>query len=95
MTDAAEEVLEFQVDIDDLTLGEIEEIEEAFDAKLEDIDLSRAKALVYLIYLTKRRKDPDYTLEQARSVKVSALPQPEPERPTRARKGKSASGRRT
>lgn len=88
------ETLDFQVDIDEFTLGEIDELEQAFGCKLEEIDLERAKALVWMVYLTKRRKDPKYTLEQARAIKVSALPQPEEpaKRPTRARKGKGKNG---
>lgn len=32
-----------------------------------------AKAIVAMVYLTKRRDNPDYTLEDARAVKVSEL----------------------
>lgn len=79
------------VNVDDLTLGEVDDFEEA--SGLSIVDVSKllkgkkplpAKALIALVWITKRRADESYTLEQARSVKVSEL-ETEP-RPT---KGKS------
>jgi hypothetical protein len=42
----------------ELTLGEIEEIEDAFDKTIEEIDLNRTKAILLLIKFAKMRENP-------------------------------------
>ena len=63
------------VNIDELTLGELEEFEEATDLRLVggDLDKMPMKALVYLVYLAQRKADPAYTLEDARSLKMGDI----------------------
>lgn len=60
-------------DLSDLTLGEAELLEDAFDRPLAEIDLSRAKAVRYLYFIAKRREDPKVTLEDLEDITVAAL----------------------
>jgi hypothetical protein len=70
--------------LDDLSLGEIEEFETALGTTMADVDLSSAKAIIWLVYLVRRRENPEYTLEDARAVKLTDIIRPEEEeaRPT-------------
>ena len=75
----------YEVDPDDLTLGEIEIIEDVCDESIQDIDFTRARALIALAYTLIHRENPAFTMEDARKMKVGALgeaePEPEPEKP--------------
>lgn len=86
------------VSIDDLTLGEAEFFETETGISLEDMENFRLgdskkdakkpalpiKALTTLVCIAKRRSDPDFTMEQARNLKVSELDLEDPdENPTR------------
>jgi hypothetical protein len=62
-----------EYDLNDLTLGEVEELEDAFGRSISQIDLDSAKAMRYLVWFAKRRKDPAFTLEMAGSVQMSDL----------------------
>jgi len=62
-----------ELDPDDLTLGEVELLEEELDQPLEDIDFSRAKAMRVLVYLMVRRSEPQFTLEDAGELKVASI----------------------
>lgn len=67
---------EVRVDISDLTLGEVEEFEEITGLALSNFGEGKpfpAKALVALVYLTKRRTDTAFTLDDARQVHISDL----------------------
>jgi hypothetical protein len=72
--DQPAEVLEF--DVNDLTLGEIETIEEIVG---HDVlrELGRGtpgvKTLLAVVYVIKRRSDPDVTLDDVRGLKVNML----------------------
>jgi hypothetical protein len=72
--DQPAEVLEF--DVNELTLGEIETIEEIVG---HDVlrELGRgtpgAKTLVAVVYIIKKRSDPDVTLDDVRRLNVNAL----------------------
>jgi hypothetical protein len=64
--------------LDDLELGEVEEFETAMGGQtMAEVDLSSAKAIIWLVYLVKRREDPEYTLDDARSVKLTDIIRPE------------------
>lgn len=83
-----------EVDPEDLTLEEIGDLEDVTGKSLDEIaaDLAverySAKLLIGLIWIAGRRTDPEYTLEQARAVKVGELPQPNREtRRAQAKKG--------
>lgn len=67
---------EVRIDISDLTLGEAEEFEEITGLALSNFGEGKpfpAKAIVALVYLTQHRTDPDFTLDDARGVRMSAL----------------------
>jgi hypothetical protein len=84
----------YTLDENDLELGEIEMLEDELDAPIEQIDFNRAKAMRVLVYLVIHRENPDFTMDDAKAVKVSALvppteePEPDgvtaPKRPTKA-----------
>lgn len=85
----------FVVDLDDLELGEIEEFEESMGCSLAETDLNSAKALVRLIWITKKRDDPKFTLDKARKVKLSQLGDGEdegPPTPAKPRSKRAANG---
>ena len=69
------------IDSDRMTLGDIETFEEMTGERLETLEDGRpsGKALVALVYITKRRDDPNYTVEDARKVPVSDLADEEKE----------------
>jgi hypothetical protein len=75
---------------DALSLGECEEFEEMTGVSVSSLEESAVglpiKAITVLVWLTKRRDDPDSSLEDARKLKISDLdfgsdaePNPTPE----------------
>lgn len=72
-----------KVDIDALTMGDLLDFEEFVGRDLFEVLPTTpkeaegwrpsAKVLVALVWLTKRSENPDYTIEDARKVRVSAL----------------------
>lgn len=72
--DTPDEVLEF--DVNALTLGEIETIEEIVGRDVLR-ELGRgtpgAKTLIAVVYVIKRRSDPDVTLDDIRQMNVNTL----------------------
>lgn len=72
----------YEVDVDDLELGEIEVIEKAADAALANIDFGRAHAIRALVYVLKHRENPAFTMDDARQMKIGALAEQEPDEPT-------------
>lgn len=61
------------LNVEDLTLGEIEEMEQAAGLKLSELGNGSAKATIALIWISQRRLDPAFTLEDARALKVAEL----------------------
>lgn len=64
------------IDPDDLTLGEVETIEDIVGKPFSQVFSNggvSAKAAVALVYVVKRRANPDFTLEEARAYKISDL----------------------
>ena len=63
------------IDLNDLTLGEMEDFEKLSGIKLSDVEGGSvpAAALIALVYISKRRTDPKYTIKKARAVKVTDL----------------------
>ena len=61
------------IDLDSLTIGEVIEIEEitglAMDA-MQDSSSPKGKMLQALAYISRRRTDPDFTLEDALNLKL-------------------------
>lgn len=62
---------------DDLTIGDLEDFEEIVGASIDDAFQDgksvSTKTLKAVVFITKRRDNPDFTLEDARKVKVSEL----------------------
>lgn len=59
--------------LDDLSLGELEELEEALGAPMNEINFGSARALKYAVYFLLRGARPGFTLEDAAAVKAGAL----------------------
>lgn len=72
-------------DLEDFSLGDLEWLEEYLGAPLSDGQaMNSMKAAVGFVYLVKKRDDPNFTIEQARGVKLAAIDapdEPEPEKP--------------
>ncbi|RSM56043.1 hypothetical protein DMH03_31475 [Amycolatopsis sp. WAC 01376] len=61
------------IDIDELTIDEIEAVEEIIDASIESVakpGSCKGKFLHALAFVVKRREDPAFTIEQAGSLKI-------------------------
>lgn len=60
-----------EIDLNEFTLGEVEELENAVGRSLAELFEGSNTGLAYAwcIYIQNRRSDPSYTLEQAKSVK--------------------------
>jgi len=59
--------------LDDLTLGELEALEDHMGLPLSQVDMNSARAMKFLVWVVKHREDPSFTLEQAGMVKVTDL----------------------
>lgn len=77
--------MDIVVDVNDLTLGEVEQLEELTGLSVEDFGPGMkwsAKIVTAFVYISQKRNNPDYTLEDARKVKLGEF---EPSsRPTEA-----------
>lgn len=76
-------------DLDDFELGELEWLEDYIGKPLSDAGaLSSMKTAVGFVYIVKHREDPDFTVDQARKIKLAAIEGDDepvkPKRPTRA-----------
>jgi hypothetical protein len=58
---------------DDLTIGDIAEMEEEFGEPIEDIDFNRKKAIMWLVWLVRRSSEPELTLEDVGNTKIRDL----------------------
>ena len=69
----------FNIDINELTIGEIVEIEERTGLPLDALgqaDKPKGKMLQALAYISKRRDNPDFTWEMAGALKISTASDP-------------------
>jgi len=58
----------------DLTLNEVEEIEDACGGvALEQLDFARAKVLKAIVYTLLKRDDPEVTMDRVGAIKLRAL----------------------
>jgi len=78
--------MEIKLDTAQLTIGDVEDIEEICGASFSELNLEKpsgklAKAIVYVI---QRKNDPTFTLEDARNVKIDDLEITVEERPQQA-----------
>lgn len=61
------------IDIDELTISEIETVEDIIDASIESVakpGSRKGKFLRALAFVVKRRENPDFTIEQAGELKI-------------------------
>ena len=68
--------MQLLVDVNELTLGEVEELEELTGMAIEDFGPGMkftAKIAVAFVYITQKRINPDYTIEDARKVKLAEV----------------------
>lgn len=100
---AQDDGLEFTLDgkdypIDDFTLGEIEWLEDELGGSLDQVDLSSIKVVSRFITVIKRRDNPNFTLDDARALKLSVLndqadeSEARPTRPSGKRKAAAKAG---
>ena len=81
-------------DLEDFELGDLEWLEDFLGAPLNDGNaLNSMKAAVGFVYIVKRRDNPDFTIDDARKVKLASIdapaePAPAKPRPTRAGRSK-------
>ena len=71
MTEASEI---FELDINSLTIGEIEEIEELGGTSIDEMfsaGAKKGKALRAIAYITKRRENPEFSWEDAGNLKIN------------------------
>ena len=70
----ADETVEVSLDLEDLTLDEAEELEQIVGANLADIEkASQPRLMKAVVFLTKRRKDPSYTIEDAGKLTMKEI----------------------
>ena len=72
MTDNVHDIL--NVDVSELTIGEIVEIEERTGLPLDALgqaDKPKGKILAAIAYVVKRRDNPDFTWEDALAIKIT------------------------
>lgn len=71
------ELTELTLDPDELTLGDIDTIEEMtgvpFDEALEQLGKLSTKAMIAFVFVLGRQRDPAFTVEDAKRVKVGTL----------------------
>lgn len=70
--------IDFTLDPDDLELGEMEELEELMGKNIQEVfrELSggaSAKLMRGVAFILGRRADPDYTMDDARKVKLGQI----------------------
>lgn len=60
------------VNLNDLTIGDLEEIEKISGATSEDVFGGKmsAAAIKAIVYVVRRREDPEFTLEDAANVRL-------------------------
>lgn len=90
--------MKLTLDFDELTVGDIEDFEAACQSDIFtmvkadgtlDVPL---RAIAPLIWITERQRNPDYTLEDARRVKLSEIERGDP--PAAAGPARSTAGSR-
>jgi len=63
----------FEIDPEHLRFGEIEELELYFDQSYDEIDFESMRGVMFLVYLARKRSEPDFTLDEMRQIDISAL----------------------
>jgi hypothetical protein len=67
--------VDITIDLDDMELGESEFFEEVTGKRLDEMGDGEltTKAIIALVTISQRRTNPDYSLDDARKVKISEL----------------------
>lgn len=71
--------MEINLDPNDLTLGEAETFEELTGLLVTDLRPGASipsRALTAIVFIVKRRDDPDFTLEDARAIRFREITPP-------------------
>lgn len=63
--------IEYQ--LEDLTLGDLEELEELSGKPMNEINVRSARSLLIIWWLFRREQEPELTLDDLRSEKISVL----------------------
>jgi hypothetical protein len=63
----------YTLDPEDLELGEIELLEDEMDSAVADIDFNRGRAMRVLVFIAVHRENPDFSMDDAKRVKISAI----------------------
>jgi hypothetical protein len=72
----------YEIDPKHLEWGEIESLELYFDKAYDAIDFDSMRAVMFLAYLSRKRVEPDFTIEAMRHLKLSDLEDDTTPRPT-------------
>jgi hypothetical protein len=67
----------YEIDMDELELGEVGVIEDLTDKSVQEIDWESARGLQGLVWIAMHRKDPRFTLDQAGRIKFSSFSDPD------------------
>lgn len=81
--------------LDDFELGELEWLEDELGSLEDERAMRSMKAAVRFVTVIRRREDPDFSLDDARKLKMSVFDEPTPERPTKAAKAASKPAKST
>lgn len=80
--------MDLNIDVNDLTLGEVEFFETESGLSFDDLAAGRTntRAIIALVTITERRTNPDFTMDDARKlklgdIKVSGPPDADPTEP--------------
>ena len=67
--------MELNIDVNDLTLGEVEFFEAESGLSFDDLAAGRTntRAIIALVTITQRRTDPDFSPDDARAVKLGDI----------------------
>ena len=78
--------MKFTIDLNTLTLGELEEFEEKSGTTLEEFGNGKAstKATIALIYIQEKRTNPEYTMDDARKIRITEIEVAEEANPPKA-----------
>lgn len=67
----------YEIDMDDLELGEVGEVEDLCDKSVQEIDWESARGMQGLVWIALHRKNPRFTIGEAGRVKLNQLEDPD------------------
>lgn len=62
----------------DLELGELEDLEDHTGLPMDAISYGSAKVIAFVVYLVRRRSDPNYSLDDARRIQIRKVKSEKP-----------------